>query len=512
MSNLVAAGIDLGTTYSAIAVMNDHGAAELVPNADSERLTASAVFFDDDAIVVGQIARDAALTNPDRVAMFVKRQMGNSAWFFSHEGQRYSPVEISAMILTRLKEDAEKYLNSPIRQVVITVPAYFDEERRRATIAAGELAGLQVLGLVNEPTAAAIAYGIDRSATPETVLVYDLGGGTFDATLLRIEGRQIRIIATRGDYQLGGKDFDDAIMRHSVAAFCAEHGVDDPTLDSFVAGELRVSAEKAKRELSRRLKTTVLLRAPGKTTRVAISRQQFEELIKPKLDTALALVRILLRDAGVTPQEVDRVLLVGGSTRIPCVSEGLAAYFGKQPDDSVNPDEAVALGAAVRAAHILATTSMERMSEPIAEKVGGLQITDVTSHSFGIEAMIPGTNRRVNAILIPRNTPLPAEVSKEFVTSLPGQTAIELTIYQGESQDPALCNAVGEFTMGGLPPNRPAGCKVRVTVGCNVDGVVNVTAQDIETGKQTTREVAYKTELAPTPSARARWKKRKPIV
>ncbi len=512
MPELSAIGIDLGTTYSAVAIVSGQGVPEIVPNAETERLTPSAVFFDDDAIVVGQIAKDATATNPDQVVMFIKRQMGNASWYFAHEGKRYSPADVSAIILTKLKKDAEKYLGRPLPYAIITVPAYFDDERRRATMAAGELAGLKVLDLLNEPTAAAIAFGIDRSPHPETVMVYDLGGGTFDVTIMQVKGKEIRIIGTDGDHQLGGKDFDDAIMRFAVGRFDREHNF-DPTTDPFVASELRAQAEKAKRELSKRSKTLLMVRAQGKNTRVELEREHFDSLIRPKLDTTLTLVRSVLRDAKLEPHQVDRVLLIGGSTRVLLVSTILKQFFGKEPDNSVNPDEAVALGAALMAAHRVVETAPAEVPQPVAEKVGGLQITDVTSHSFGIEAFVPGTNQRINSILIPRNSPIPTQVSKEFVTTMSGQTAIKVTIYQGEFNDPGLCNPVGDFTLTGLPSNRPPGRKVRVTVACDENGVINVTATDIETGMQTTTQVSYKSDPNPSRrSARDRWAGEKPIV
>ncbi|MCL4299599.1 MAG: Hsp70 family protein [Anaerolineae bacterium] len=512
MPKLAAVGIDLGTTYSSVALVNDLGQPEIIPNDQSERLTPSVVFFDEETIVVGQTAKDAATANPDQVVMFVKRQLGNPNWFFSFDQQRHSPADVSAIILAKLKKDAEVYLKRSLSQAVITVPAYFDDHRRRATITAGEIAGFKVLDLLNEPTAAAIAFGVDGSHQAETVLVYDLGGGTFDVTIMRVEGQEIKILATDGDHQLGGKDFDDALMRFTVEQFVSEHNF-DPTSDPFVAGELRMHAEKAKRELSKRTKTLIMLRAQGKVSRIETTRKQFETLIKPKLDTTLTLVRSVLKDAGLQPGQVDRILLVGGSTRTPAVASTLAEFFGKAPDNSINPDEAVALGAALVAAKRMIEMSPDQVAPPITEKVGGLEITDVTSHSLGIEAFVPGTRQRLNSILIPRNSPIPTEISKEFITTIPGQTAVKVTIYQGEFQDPALCNPIGEFALSGLPPNRPAGQKVRVTISCGTNGVVNVTALDIETGKQTTTTVSYKTGQSPQQvSAKKRWLEVKPIV
>jgi molecular chaperone DnaK len=510
MPDLSAVGIDLGTTYSSVAIVNEKGTAELVPNADSERLTPSAVFFDEKVTIVGQDAKDALSKYPDQVVMFVKRQMGNPNWYYMHEGQKYTPTDISSIILQKLKQDAEQYLGRDLPYVVITVPAYFDDDRRRSTINAGEQAGFKVLDVLNEPTAAGIAFGVDRSTKPEIIAVYDLGGGTFDVTVMSVNGKEIKILATGGDHQLGGKDFDDAIMRHAVQVFTAEHGF-DPTTDPITAGDLRAQAEKTKRELSKRSKILLVLRGKDKESRIEIDREKFTELIKPKLDTTLSLIRIVLKDAKITSQQVDRVLLIGGSTRVPAVRDILTDFFGKEPDSSVNPDEAVALGAALIAAQKLMNIKPEDVPAPVAEKIGGIQITDVTSHSVGIEAFVPGSNQRINSILIPRNSPIPAESSREFVTTMQGQTGIKVVIYQGEFPDPALCNPVGEFILTGLPANRPPGCKVRVSIACDSSGVINVTALDIESGQKTATEVSYKNEATKKRSAKDRWKD-KPIM
>lgn len=506
MSDLIAVGIDLGTTYSSLAWVNNTGQVEIIPNAESERLTPSAVFFDDENIVVGQIAKNAATTHPDKVVMFIKRLMGRSDWYYTHEGQRFTPSDISAMILTKLKRDAEVYLQHRIHYAVITVPAYFDDARRRATIAAGEIAGLNILGLINEPTAAAISFGVDRGHEKETVLVYDLGGGTFDVTVMRVEGQEFRVLATDGDHQLGGKDFDDALIRHAIEQFSREYGFDPTQNDRFVEADLREQAEKAKRELSKRSKTVLMLRGQGKTSRIEVTRKQFESLIKPKIDTTLVLVGNMLQNAHLQPAQIDRVLLVGGSTRIPLVRNTLTQFFGKEPDVSINPDEAIALGAALVAAKKIIEVAPATVPPPIEEKIGQLAITDVTSHSLGIESVVPGTNQLFNSILIPRNSPLPIERSREFTTATPGSTSIRIIIYQGEFEDPKYCNPIGDFILSGLPPNRPAGCKVRVTISCGTDGVVSVTATDIESGRQAQTEVRYTVGQPPAQiSAKKRW-------
>ncbi len=505
-ANVTAVGIDLGTTYSAVAILDEHGHPEILPCSEGERLVPSAVFFDNDQVVVGQIAKDAAITDPDNVVLFIKRQMGMAGWHYSYQGQSLTPTDISAFILKKLKKDAEQALDHPITHAVVTVPAYFDPDRRRATQSAAEIAGFKVLTLLNEPTAAAIAFGVERATKPETVLVYDLGGGTFDVTLMRVEGKEITILATDGDHQLGGKDFDDALMRFCVQCFREEHGF-DPTDDPHTEQMIRKDAEKLKRELSVRTKTALRIAAQGHVSRIEIERERFESLIKVKIDITLALVRTLLQEQKMRPEVVDRVLLIGGSTRIPAVRAALHQYFGKPPDTSINPDEAVAHGAALMAAKKINELYPESVSEAVAVKTSDLMVADVTSHSLGIATVQPGNPpRRYHSILIQRNSPIPAESSRDFLTSEAGATVIKVTVYRGESTKLEDCSPVGEFTLSGLPPNRPPGKRIRVTVACGENGLVQVSAIDIETGLQAQTEVSYQDgQNAHHVSARQRW-------
>ena len=489
-----AVGIDLGTTFSCIAIINDEGLPEIIPNAEGNRLTPSVVFFDEGISVVGEIAKENAELHADKVVMFVKREMGNTNWHYKQSpSQILSPSDISAIILKKIKNDAESFLESKIDYAVITVPAYFNDERRRSVLAAGEIAGFNVLQLINEPTAAAIAFGLQESMQDETALVYDLGGGTFDITLLKIEdqGKSIKIIASDGDHQLGGKDFDDAIIRICVDIFKGEHGF-DPTEDLNDLQRLRKDAEKAKIELSDREKIALLVRSKGQRSRITIERNHFEQAIKSKIDTTLALIRSVLRTTKIKPESVNRVILIGGSTRIPMVREALYNFFGKEADTSVNPDEAVSIGAAILASKkMLDLSPDEQVNKEFIEKFGGLKITDVISHTIGIEAYVPGSDRKINSHLIKKNSPIPVEVTKEFVTNIHGQTAIKVTIYQGEFSEPSLCNPIGDFILKGLPPDRPPGCKVRLSVSCTDNGVIEVSATDIESGIETQTHVNY---------------------
>ncbi|MAU09038.1 MAG: hypothetical protein CL607_04390 [Anaerolineaceae bacterium] len=491
----IALGIDLGTTNSVVAVVNEQGVPEVIPNSEGERLTPSSVHFDGDNIVVGQFARDALRVDPDNVVMFVKRQIGNPTWHVQYDGKEHTAIDVSALILEKLRKDAEQALNMSINYAVITVPADFDDARRRATETAATIAGMKVLCLINEPTAAAIAFGANRKGDKKTVLVYDLGGGTFDVTLMMIEGDKIRVLATEGQQLLGGKDFDDLIIKYAVQAFQAEHGF-DPTAEEYVAAELREQAEKAKRELSKRSSTILVIGAKGRTTRTSLTKEQLDEFISSKVDNTFIHIRNVLEHSKLAPEDVDQVILVGGSTRLRIVREKLAEFFGKDPDASINPDEAVALGAAIVAARELAEIEPEALSETVHEVVGGLQVSDVLSHSLGIGTFVPGTNRPFNSIMLARNTPIPKEESRIFPTTTANQTAIKITIYQGEFDDPSLCNPVGEFLLKGLPPNRPVGKKVRITISCNTNGMVEVQATDIETGLQAETVVNYSQGLS----------------
>lgn len=509
MSGVSAIGIDLGTTFSSAAIVNEHGQPEIVPNAENERLTPSVVYFDEDDFVVGKLAKEKAVYSPDQSVNFIKREIGKDHFYYEHNGRRLGPPDISAIILKKIRQDAEAFLGRSLPYAVVTVPAYFDDVRRRQTVSAAEIAGIKVLELLNEPTAAAIAYGVVNNVEDETVLVYDLGGGTFDVTIMRVRGKEITVLATDGDHQLGGKDFDDQIMKFAAEQFKSEHG-SDPLDDPYTRSEMRKQAEQAKWDLSARQKTTLPLRSNGRISKVTITRDVFSERISPKIQNTLTVVRAALAAANLKPDQIDRVLLIGGSTRIPAVREALEAYFGHPPDVSVNPDEAVALGAAVFAAKKVHEANLQPLPPVVEEEIvaGALavDIHDLTSHSLGIAAQNPHTDQYFLAILIPRNTPIPAERRREFVTVSPNQTAIKVTVFQGESEDLTAARAVGDFVLTGLPSNRPAGRKVRVTFRCDSNGIVHVSALDIESGAETTTQVSYLTgETSEKVSASQRW-------
>jgi len=470
----VAVGIDLGTTNSAIAYVNAHGVPEVLPNAEGDRITPSVILFENDDVVVGTYARQAATVYPEQVVEFVKRHMGEGDYEFSYRGREYTPEELSHFTLAKLKHDAELRLGQPVDRAVITVPAYFTDVQRRATLEAGRKAGLEVLALLNEPTAAAFAYGLDGKRDRGRVLVFDLGGGTFDVTLCDITASSIDVIATRGDHHLGGKDWDDRIMDFVAQAFQDKHGI-DPREDLVATHDLRQKATTAKISLTRRPKVNVFYDVDGNVLRVAFTREMFEELTQDLLDRCRQLTTEVLQDAGVEAGGVDTVLLAGGSTRMPMVRDMLQEMFGKEPATDINPDEAIALGAALRAAIIAA--DRDGHAPPV-----DITTHDVTSHSLGL-AVLRGDSL-VNARVLPRNTRIPAERTlDDVVTTFDNQTAVDLWLVQGESDDPLQCTILGHFEFYGIQP-RPAGqTRLSVTYRYDADAIVEVEAMDLATGQ-----------------------------
>jgi molecular chaperone DnaK len=469
-------GIDLGTTYSALACLDPTGRPVTIPNGSGDLLTPSAVFIDGDEIVVGKEAVKSAALSPAEYIECFKRDMGSVV---AHRklGRRDVPPEVlSAFVLERLKQDAEQRLG-PIRKAVITVPAFFDETRRRATQDAGRLAGLEVLDIINEPTAAAVAYGHDRgffdpsrpavSAEPQRVLVYDLGGGTFDVTILEISGTRFRTVATDGDVRLGGKDFDERLVDHLARQFAAAHGV-DPRSDPQDAAQLWMDAMEAKHALSERSKTMVVCFHAGVRMRMEVTRQEFEDLIRDLVERTETTASLVVRQAGLDWTRIDRVLLVGGSSRIPMVSQMLERLTGQQPDRSQSPDEAVAHGAALYAGMLMARGSS---GKPACELV------NVNSHSLGVVGVHRKTGEKTNVVLIPKNTPLPARAVRTFKTARAGQRTVKVAVVEGESHRPEDCIALGECIVRGLPPDLPRGTPIEVEYRYAADGCIAVSAR-----------------------------------
>jgi molecular chaperone DnaK len=473
-------GIDLGTTYSVVCHLDPQGRPLSIANAAGDLLTPSVVLFDDEGVVVGKEAVLAAAMEPDKVADCAKRDMGAKAYRKKIGGKEIPPEVISSFVLRSLKADAERKLG-PVTQAVVTVPAYFDEVRRRATMDAGRLAGLEVLDIINEPTAAAIAYGyqlgfLDRAGNvpadkPLRVLVYDLGGGTFDVTIVEIKGPSFKALATDGDVCLGGKDWDECLITLAAERFFAEHG-EDPRTDPNSHQELWTAAESAKKTLTERPKATIFVNHAGKRMKVDVTRPEFEEATEALLGRTRTTTEIVVRQAGLSWTAIDRVLLVGGSTRMPQVGKMLEELTGKVPERSISPDEAVAHGAVLYADLLL----RKRTGGPQAEK-SRFTVTNVNSHSLGIVGIDPVTNQRRNQILIPKNTPLPHTVTKVFKTNKAGQAAVAVRVVEGESERPDACSQVGVCMIQNLPPNLPEGWPVSVSYSYEENGRLRVTAK-----------------------------------
>jgi molecular chaperone DnaK len=470
-----AIGIDLGTTYSAVAWVDESGRSAMLRNAEGDLLTPSVVLFGDQEVVVGKAARRAATVHPGRVARWVKRDMGSPAYCRPICGKYLPPEVIQACILRKLRADVVDIVG-PEAKVVITVPAYFDEPRRKATADAGEMAGLRVLDIVNEPTAAALAFGealgylSPSGAAKEkmTVFVYDLGGGTFDATLLWLASGDIRTIATDGDVQLGGYDWDRRLVDYVAEEFEKSHQL-DLRQNSVGMNRLLDAVIEAKHTLSARSRTTVRVEHDGRTFESDVDREQFEELTADLLERTAYTIRQLLADGRLQWKDVSRVLLVGGSTRMPMVSEMLREMTGISPDRTVNPDEAVARGAALYAAYLLAKQGGEGSSATF-------KVTNVNAHSLGVEGIDQQTLRKTNVVLIPRNTPLPATHTERFVTKSEGQRSIVVQILEGESSLPGECTAIGRTVVRDLPDGLPKGWPIEVSFKYGANGRLGVQA------------------------------------
>jgi molecular chaperone DnaK len=461
-------GIDLGTTNSCVAVM-EGGEAVVIPNPEGNRTTPSVVGFKKDGErIVGETAKRQAITNPDRTISSIKRHMGTNHKE-SIDGKDYTPQEISAIILQKLKADAEAYLGQPVTQAVITVPAYFNDSQRQATKDAGKIAGLEVLRIVNEPTAAALAYGMEK-AEDHTILVFDLGGGTFDVSILELGDGFFEVKATSGDNSLGGDDFDQVVIDYLAAEFKKEHGI-DLTKDKAAVQRLKDAAEKAKKELSGVLTTTISL--PFITVvdgvpqhlELSLTRAKFEELSANLVERTLGPTRQALSDAGLSASEINRVVLVGGSTRIPAVQEAIKRLIGKDPHKGVNPDEVVALGAAVQAG-------------VLTGDVKDVVLLDVTPLSLGIE-----TAGGVFTKMIDRNTTIPTSKSQVFSTYADSQPSVEIHVLQGERQMAAGNKTLGRFTLGDIPLAPRGVPQIEVTFDIDANGIVNVSATDKGTNK-----------------------------
>ena len=467
MSKII--GIDLGTTNSCVAVM-EGGESVVIPNAEGNRTTPSVVAFSKDGErMVGQVAKRQAITNPDRTVISIKREMG-SDYKVDIDGKKYTPQEISAMILQKLKADAEAYLGEKVTEAVITVPAYFTDAQRQATKDAGRIAGLDVKRIINEPTAAALAYGVDKESA-QKVMVYDLGGGTFDVSILDIDDGVIEVLATAGNNRLGGDDFDKAVMDWMAAEFKKDTGI-DLTGDKVAMQRLKEAAEKAKIELSGVTSTNINLPyitadATGpKHLDLTLTRAKFDQLTANLVEATSGPVKQAMSDAGLSSSDISKVLMVGGSSRIPAVQEMVKKLTGKEGFKGINPDECVAMGAALQGG-------------VFTGDVKGLLLLDVTPLSLGIETM-----GGVMTKLIERNTTIPVKKSQTFTTAADNQTSVEVHVLQGEREMAQYNKTLGRFNLDGIAPARRGVPQIEVTFDIDANGIVNVSAKDLGTGKE----------------------------
>jgi molecular chaperone DnaK len=510
MSNRKAVGIDLGTTFSVVAHIDAYGKPQIIPNAESERITPSVILYDGGNVIVGTLAKNNSVAEPEHIVDFVKREIGKPKEQFHREfdDKIYSAEELSALILRKLKADAEKYLREPVTDAVITVPAYFNDAERTATITAGQLAGLNVLQIINEPTAAALAYGLDKLDEDQTVFVFDLGGGTFDVTIMRIRGHKIEMLATNGDHRLGGKDWDDIIINHVAEEFDRAHG-ENPLLDLQSYQDLQSRALSSKIQLSSRQRTAIVHNHNGKSVKVELTREDFEGKTRHLVEKCKTICEMVMQEAKMKWQELDKILLVGGMTRMPMVREMISQLSSAPLVDDVNPDEAVAIGAAIQA--ILSLLHEEELSgnkvlpentrQQFSSREGGLiQVTNITSHTLGVVLWNEAHLEEYVFPMIRKMNPIPAKARNSFGTASANMQRVVVKIVEGESSLPGECTSLGLCDVE-LPPFLPKGSPVELTYEYNANQVLEVAVQAAGNQKKVTIE--RNTGLAPSEVAQA---------
>ncbi|MGE0376175.1 MAG: Hsp70 family protein [Planctomycetaceae bacterium] len=492
-------GIDLGTTYSAIAQLNEEGEPISLKNSDGDPITPSVVLLGDDGhVIVGPKPERMAIENPKNIVEAIKRQMGNKDFFVPYQDKKLTPEFISALILKKMKQDAEKDVG-PIANAVITVPYYFNDVRRKATQDAGRIAGLNVIDIINEPTAATLSYAwqtgelgrTDISHAEKTILVYDLGGGTFDVTVVRYTPTTFRVLATDGDVMLGGLDWSRRLVDHVAEQFERKFG-DDPREDPETMMTMTQECEEAKRRLSGRAQTPVSVYYKGKTLTVSLSRGDFERMTSDLMQRTRDTTELVMQQAGVNPGEFDDVILVGGSTYMPVVESMLRSVSGNEPTRKVVPEEAVAQGAAIHAAILEAKAAGvdSKMTKGVVKRLKAVSTVDVNSHSLGVKISDPNNKaRKINHIMIPKNTALPYKVSQQFVTNSQNQQRIHVCVLEGDAADPDACTTIGDFRVYDLPANLPAGSPVEITYEYDKNGRIHAEAKEVTSNKAAHTEI-----------------------
>lgn len=491
MNGKIIVGIDLGTTFSAIAYVNKHGKPEIIPPREGGlyRTTPSVITFDEEGMpIVGIEARNQSIIKDQRTASFFKLEMGNPSYRYNVDGKEYFSEDLSAMILKKLKKDAESYLNMEIEQAVISVPAYFKDAQREATRQAGQIAGLEVIRIINEPTAAALAYGIDKAKENQIILVYDFGGGTFDVTIMKVKGGDFTVLATDGESKLGGKDIDELIIEYLAEQFQREHGV-DPRLEAHTRQDIRDKAEAIKKNLSIRNSVTETLTSDGKTLKINVDLDRFNELIVDIIRQTEDCMNRVIKAANMDWNMIDTILLSGGSSRILAVKDMIKRVTNRDIATDLNPDECVALGAAIQAT-LIERENKGTETAPLLQGGADIVVHDVATFSLGVKAISSDRKGYINSIIIPRFSAIPCEKTRTYTTNEDNQERVEIVILQGEEEDPNSpeIGFIGKVSLRNLPPHKAGELVIEVTLRYDANGVIEVIAKEHKSGI-TTREI-----------------------